>query len=440
MAHNSIFHSASNSNITGGEFSLVGGNQTKNTYHTTNTTGSYNTSNTTNTNSGNHSSDMRNQSRDTHHTYQNYRRMDSSAWNNSVSREYGAHQPWAEGYTPTPHQQPQHYQQPCQPIHQQRAYPQYQSIEDRPKPLPVPRSTPAIMYHSHDAKGYSNDSDQALSDQIMASLNLNPNAAKAPAQVPARSNARTAPPFAESYSGGVTQQPTPTMSAPPRQTNAPRPLPPVEQENPFRKMMAQGDRLGPTPSHSASLSGKSGRVDQSKIFTLQVPAAVSPQSRQSPSPSLTPSPTPSLRRPEPQPAFHSQGSETDSSSSSHSHRHRHNRDDTKVDALPVPVGHTRLQSHSRIASEEGVQAHRQSLVVEEKEEKGATADSPVVGQKPRWKLVKDEHRETGSVKWKVYKYLEASSYYRDIWILLAPFVVLGQLLGVGKKAWMMHWG
>ncbi|KAF9259759.1 hypothetical protein L218DRAFT_873993 [Marasmius fiardii PR-910] len=94
-----------------------------------------------------------------------------------------------------------------------------------------------------------------------------------------------------------------------------------------------------------------------------------------------------------------------------------------------------------IASEEGVQAHRQSLVVEEKEEKGVVIpDSPLVmGKKPRRKLVKDEHRETGSVKWKVYKkYLEASSYY--IWILLACFVVLGQLLGVGEKFWMMQWG
>ncbi|KAK2461323.1 hypothetical protein APHAL10511_006850 [Amanita phalloides] len=59
-------------------------------------------------------------------------------------------------------------------------------------------------------------------------------------------------------------------------------------------------------------------------------------------------------------------------------------------------------------------------------------------KKPR-KLVKDEHRETGGVKWAVYKsYLKASSYY--IWIFLAFLVFVNQFLGVSEKIWIMIWG
>ena len=67
-----------------------------------------------------------------------------------------------------------------------------------------------------------------------------------------------------------------------------------------------------------------------------------------------------------------------------------------------------------ITQEAEVEAHREEVAVAEKE----GTDKPVTGQeaidaeaadkKPR-KLVKDEHRETGSVKWRIYKkYLEAS--------------------------------
>ncbi|KAG6864482.1 hypothetical protein C0991_009205 [Blastosporella zonata] len=59
-------------------------------------------------------------------------------------------------------------------------------------------------------------------------------------------------------------------------------------------------------------------------------------------------------------------------------------------------------------------------------------------KKPR-KLVKDEHREVGGVKWAIYKsYLKASSYY--IWIFLACLVLLAQTLGVSEKVWIMIWG
>lgn len=73
-------------------------------------------------------------------------------------------------------------------------------------------------------------------------------------------------------------------------------------------------------------------------------------------------------------------------------------------------------------------------------------------KKPR-KLVKDEHREVGGVKWAIYQsYLKASyvcfssfsrvilisrvrSYW--IWVFLAVLVVISQLLGVGEKVWIM---
>ncbi|KAJ7057949.1 hypothetical protein C8F01DRAFT_1210797 [Mycena amicta] len=54
-------------------------------------------------------------------------------------------------------------------------------------------------------------------------------------------------------------------------------------------------------------------------------------------------------------------------------------------------------------------------------------------KKPR-KLVKDEHREIGGVKWRIYKrYLHASSYWT--WVFLAFMVLFSQLLGVGEKTW-----
>uniref|UniRef100_A0A0W0EW54 Putative multidrug resistance-associated ABC transporter n=1 Tax=Moniliophthora roreri TaxID=221103 RepID=A0A0W0EW54_MONRR len=99
-----------------------------------------------------------------------------------------------------------------------------------------------------------------------------------------------------------------------------------------------------------------------------------------------------------------------------------------------------------ISTEASVDAHREEIAVAEKESKEEDvneADSPTtegdqVQKKPR-KLVKDEHRETGSVKWSIYrKYLEASSYY--IWGILAMFVVMNQLLSVGEKVWIWQWG
>ncbi|KAG6908992.1 hypothetical protein DXG01_002481 [Tephrocybe rancida] len=82
------------------------------------------------------------------------------------------------------------------------------------------------------------------------------------------------------------------------------------------------------------------------------------------------------------------------------------------------------------------------------------------GKKPR-KLVKDEHREVGNVKWAIYKsYLKASyvpfslawlkhakadyafAWDRSYWIwgFLAFLVLVAQVLGASEKVWIMIWG
>ncbi|KAJ7727894.1 hypothetical protein B0H16DRAFT_1677216 [Mycena metata] len=68
----------------------------------------------------------------------------------------------------------------------------------------------------------------------------------------------------------------------------------------------------------------------------------------------------------------------------------------------------------------------------------ADAEATEETKKPR-KLVKDEHREEGGVKWKIYKsYLKASSY--TVWCFLAFVVFLQQFLSVGEKLWIKTWG
>ncbi|KAJ7047868.1 hypothetical protein C8F04DRAFT_1060324 [Mycena alexandri] len=68
----------------------------------------------------------------------------------------------------------------------------------------------------------------------------------------------------------------------------------------------------------------------------------------------------------------------------------------------------------------------------------ADLDAKEETKKPR-KLVKDEHREEGGVKWKIYKsYLKASSY--TVWCFLVFTVFLQQFLSVGEKLWIKTWG
>ncbi|KAI0657563.1 multidrug resistance-associated ABC transporter [Cubamyces menziesii] len=97
-----------------------------------------------------------------------------------------------------------------------------------------------------------------------------------------------------------------------------------------------------------------------------------------------------------------------------------------------------------IAQLEEMEAHKHQLA-ETKEDSVVEIDPEAPGQKeavlkkkPR-KLVEDEHRETGSVKWHIYKaYLQTSSYW--IWGTFLALIVLTHVLGVGEKLWIRIWG
>ncbi|KAJ7794752.1 hypothetical protein B0H14DRAFT_3888596 [Mycena olivaceomarginata] len=82
--------------------------------------------------------------------------------------------------------------------------------------------------------------------------------------------------------------------------------------------------------------------------------------------------------------------------------------------------------------------------VEVKKDKGAVAAATpeafgkeTEAKKPR-KLVEDEHREIGRVKWSVHRtYLSASGYY--IWALLGSLIIAQQLRVVSEKIWIKIW-
>ncbi|KAF9027408.1 multidrug resistance-associated ABC transporter [Hymenopellis radicata] len=96
-----------------------------------------------------------------------------------------------------------------------------------------------------------------------------------------------------------------------------------------------------------------------------------------------------------------------------------------------------------ITQDESTEAHAEDLMNAPEEAaadvvdgEGQAADG--TEKKPR-KLVKDEHRETGGVKWNIYKkYLQASSYF--IWSILLFLVFFNQGLGIVEKLWIKFWG
>ncbi|KAI0827335.1 multidrug resistance-associated ABC transporter [Trametes gibbosa] len=104
-----------------------------------------------------------------------------------------------------------------------------------------------------------------------------------------------------------------------------------------------------------------------------------------------------------------------------------------------------------IAQVEELEAHKEEQAVEaikEVEEADAEVDVEATGdadgaakkakKKPR-KLIEEEHRESGSVKWHIYNtYLKASSYWT--WAILFGLIILTQVLGVGEKFWIKIWG
>ena len=75
---------------------------------------------------------------------------------------------------------------------------------------------------------------------------------------------------------------------------------------------------------------------------------------------------------------------------------------------------------------------------ENQPEKTTDAEGAENVKRPR-QLVKDEARETGGVKWHIYKtYMKASSYWT--WATLVFFICSYQLLGVTEKLWIKQWG
>lgn len=79
-----------------------------------------------------------------------------------------------------------------------------------------------------------------------------------------------------------------------------------------------------------------------------------------------------------------------------------------------------------IAQDEAVEVLKEELVLADKSmENAPTSDSgqPVSATKKPKKLIKDEHRETGGVKWSIYKsYLKAS--WVPIFLLLLTIIML----------------
>ncbi|KAI5116711.1 hypothetical protein M0805_003223 [Coniferiporia weirii] len=72
------------------------------------------------------------------------------------------------------------------------------------------------------------------------------------------------------------------------------------------------------------------------------------------------------------------------------------------------------------------------------EGQSAEGATPAKDKKPR-KLIKDEEREAGSVKWSIYKtYLKASSYWT--WAILILLIVFIQMLSFTEKYWIKVWG
>ncbi|KAG9310797.1 hypothetical protein JVU11DRAFT_8649 [Chiua virens] len=113
-------------------------------------------------------------------------------------------------------------------------------------------------------------------------------------------------------------------------------------------------------------------------------------------------------------------------------------------------GHVDTQGTVKDLRAQGVLEHitQDSEADVKQEEPVAASEAPVdtpaaepprdESRKPR-KLIKDEHRESGGVKWSVYNtYLKASSYWT--WLILTVLIVCSQALGVIEKVWIREWG
>ncbi|KAG2143718.1 hypothetical protein DEU56DRAFT_792331 [Suillus clintonianus] len=100
------------------------------------------------------------------------------------------------------------------------------------------------------------------------------------------------------------------------------------------------------------------------------------------------------------------------------------------------LDHIAQDSTAEVKAEEPVAAIETPV---ELQEDSVEADASVGSKKKPRKLIKDEHREAGGVKWSIYNaYLKASSY--RTWFLLGILIVCSQSLGVIEKLWVREWG
>lgn len=87
----------------------------------------------------------------------------------------------------------------------------------------------------------------------------------------------------------------------------------------------------------------------------------------------------------------------------------------------------------------------QEIAAQEKKEIIASPEDPKVDEAPEKekkkakKLIEEEERAQGRVKWKIYvAYIKASAY--ATWVALLLFTFLGTAMEIGQKVWMQIWG
>ncbi|KIP06892.1 hypothetical protein PHLGIDRAFT_128004 [Phlebiopsis gigantea 11061_1 CR5-6] len=117
--------------------------------------------------------------------------------------------------------------------------------------------------------------------------------------------------------------------------------------------------------------------------------------------------------------------------------------DGRVDTQGTPKDLRTRGVLDDITHDESVEAHKEEQAVEVAEastdEEAKVDDAETPKAKAPRKLIEEEHRETGTVKWAIYKtYLKASSYWT--WVILFSLIMLNQMLGVSEKLWIKVWG
>lgn len=116
--------------------------------------------------------------------------------------------------------------------------------------------------------------------------------------------------------------------------------------------------------------------------------------------------------------------------------------DGRVEAIGEPKELREQGLLAPLLATEEATAETEEIVDDEKGmELDAVGDEDVKAKKerPHRKLVKDEERAAGNVKWSTYKlYLEASSYLS--WALTILLLIVIQVFALGERWWLKIWG